>query len=159
MAHCRLFTRKCRTLVRYTMWPVAIISSIAEGMTAIPALADVSFWVYQMVNSNSTSSNSEQFIKENPQLFSFIAFVAACGIATDFLLEGYNAIEKVRDWQTKANHIGEDIPTSVFHSTATDSLLESKHVAINVRDPQAIDNNIEATASTDDYRTMGYSAV
>lgn len=100
---CHSVSSKCRSLLSCIIWPVAIVSSIAEGFTSIPAMADVSFWIYQFTNKNSTYPNSEKFVVDNSTLFGLIAFVAFCGIVTDFLLEGYNAIQQVQDWAAKGN--------------------------------------------------------
>ncbi len=89
MRHLRLFARNVAL-------PIALVSSFAEGLTAIPGLADLSFWIYQMVHPDNQYENSENFIKDHSGLLTFILLVAACSVLTDYMLEGKNFVKDLR---------------------------------------------------------------
>ncbi|MDF1761306.1 MAG: hypothetical protein P1U40_12305 [Coxiellaceae bacterium] len=94
MRHLRLFARH---FARRVAFPIAIVSSCAEGLTAIPALADLSFWIHQMVRPKDTTyNNSEDFIKDHSGILVFILAVAVCGILTDYTLEGRNFVTQTK---------------------------------------------------------------
>ncbi|MDF1796516.1 MAG: hypothetical protein P1U63_08280 [Coxiellaceae bacterium] len=91
----RRFRFFARHFARRVAFPIAIVSSCAEGLTAIPALADLSFWIYQLVHPQATEyPNSEEFIKDHSGILIVILAIAVCGILTDYKLEGKNYVQQ-----------------------------------------------------------------
>lgn len=83
----------CRLFVRKVAVPIALVSSVSEGLTAIPGMADLCFWTYRLFSSaDSDVRSSEDFVQKHPGVLGVILFVAVCSILTDYMLEGRNFV-------------------------------------------------------------------
>ena len=89
---------KCRCFKYYLAFAIAISSSLAEGLSSAPSLANTAYeWMSRCNNLTKTPycASAENFIQQNPLLLLLITFLCLCRAWVDFQTEGFEFISSI----------------------------------------------------------------
>lgn len=89
---------KYRCFKYYLAFAIAVSSSLAEGLSSAPSLANTAYeWISPCDNSTKPlyCASAESFIQQNPLLLILVGFLCLCRAWVDFRTEGYEFISSM----------------------------------------------------------------